>query len=130
MLSKIYYHEKKISLALLICSFFNVLYAQTDTIASYTKKSYMIPVRGWDKALYCSVCTCTAAQALPISSFSEHPTAVIFQFLMISAFSVNRMGGLKAMAREGYIFVFQDLRGKFKSEGTFEMNRPLYHLVD
>lgn len=37
---------------------------------------------------------------------------------------------LGAMAKEGYVFVFQDMRGKFKSEGTFEMNRPLYHLDD
>jgi putative CocE/NonD family hydrolase len=34
------------------------------------------------------------------------------------------------MAQEGYIFVAQDIRGKFKSEGTFEMCRPLYHLTD
>ncbi len=27
--------------------------------------------------------------------------------------------------REGYIFAFQDVRGKFKSEGTFELIRPL-----
>jgi putative CocE/NonD family hydrolase len=31
---------------------------------------------------------------------------------------------LKALADEGYIFVFQDLRGKFGSEGTFVMQRP------
>jgi len=30
----------------------------------------------------------------------------------------------KALADEGYIFVFQDIRGKFKSEGTFVMQRP------
>ncbi len=30
----------------------------------------------------------------------------------------------KALADEGYIFVFQDLRGKFGSEGTFVMQRP------
>jgi len=35
-----------------------------------------------------------------------------------------------SMAKEGYIFVFQDMRGKFKSEGSFEMNRPLYHVQD
>jgi putative CocE/NonD family hydrolase len=28
------------------------------------------------------------------------------------------------MARDGYIFVFQDIRGKFKSEGQFVMQRP------
>src|SRR5688572_25398099 len=31
---------------------------------------------------------------------------------------------LKELADEGYIFVFQDIRGKFKSEGQFVMQRP------
>jgi hypothetical protein len=33
-------------------------------------------------------------------------------------------GYFKALADEGYIFVFQDIRGKFGSEGTFVMQRP------
>jgi uncharacterized protein len=32
---------------------------------------------------------------------------------------------LKALADEGYIFAFQDIRGKYGSEGTFVMQRPL-----
>ena len=32
--------------------------------------------------------------------------------------------GLKALADEGYVFVFQDIRGKFGSEGVFVMQRP------
>ena len=31
---------------------------------------------------------------------------------------------MKTLADEGYIFVFQDIRGKFGSEGTFVMQRP------
>jgi putative CocE/NonD family hydrolase len=31
---------------------------------------------------------------------------------------------MKALADEGYIFVFQDIRGKYGSEGTFVMQRP------
>jgi len=31
---------------------------------------------------------------------------------------------MRALADDGYIFVFQDIRGKFKSEGTFVMQRP------
>ncbi len=31
---------------------------------------------------------------------------------------------LKAMVEEGYIFAFQDIRGKYGSEGTFVMQRP------
>src|SRR6187401_688319 len=30
----------------------------------------------------------------------------------------------KALAEEGYIFVHQDIRGKFESEGDFVMQRP------
>jgi predicted acyl esterase len=30
------------------------------------------------------------------------------------------------MVKAGYIFVFQDMRGRFKSEGTFEMDNDQY----
>jgi putative CocE/NonD family hydrolase len=33
-------------------------------------------------------------------------------------------GSFKELADEGYIFVFQDIRGRYKSEGTFVMQRP------
>lgn len=37
----------------------------------------------------------------------------------------NRLdGSYKELAEEGYIFVFQDIRGRYKSGGTFEMQRP------
>ena len=32
---------------------------------------------------------------------------------------------VKDMAQEGYIFVTQDIRGRYKSEGQFVMNRPI-----
>jgi hypothetical protein len=32
--------------------------------------------------------------------------------------------GQKELVAEGYIFVFQDIRGKYESEGEFRMNRP------
>src|SRR5262245_46941033 len=31
---------------------------------------------------------------------------------------------MKALADEGYIFVFQDIRGRYLSEGSFVMQRP------
>jgi uncharacterized protein len=36
----------------------------------------------------------------------------------------------KALADDGYIFVFQDIRGKFGSEGTFVMQRPVRQAGD
>jgi len=38
--------------------------------------------------------------------------------------ATNFVTYLEAMADEGYIFVFQDVRGKYGSEGTFVMQRP------
>ena len=37
--------------------------------------------------------------------------------------SPNKTPYISDMAREGYIFVYQDIRGRYKSEGTFEMHR-------
>lgn len=31
------------------------------------------------------------------------------------------------MAEDGYIFIFQDIRGKYKSEGTMQIHQPLIH---
>ena len=36
----------------------------------------------------------------------------------------NFAGSLAELAAEGFIFVFQDIRGRFESEGTFVMLRP------
>jgi putative CocE/NonD family hydrolase len=32
------------------------------------------------------------------------------------------------MAADGYIFIFQDIRGKFKSQGSMEIHQPIIHL--
>jgi len=40
--------------------------------------------------------------------------------------SAGRLRGLlKELSADGYIFVFQDIRGRFGSEGTFVMQRPV-----
>src|SRR5438477_2992462 len=42
----------------------------------------------------------------------------------------NFVAYMKALADEGYIFVFQDIRGRFRSEGRFVMQRPPRHSPD
>jgi len=37
---------------------------------------------------------------------------------------------LRDLARDGYIFVFQDIRGRYASQGEFIMNRPLHDPAD
>lgn len=36
--------------------------------------------------------------------------------------SIDKSDGLQALVKDGYIFVFQNLRGRFKSEGTFRIS--------
>lgn len=116
-------------LALLTCLFISNLHAQTDTIASYTKKTYMIPMRDGVKLFTVVLSPTQATGAYPFL-IQRSPYGSDFPLPEDSSLSVNRLGTLRPMAKEGYIFVFQDMRGKFKSEGTFEMTRPLYHLFD
>ncbi|HZM27216.1 MAG TPA: CocE/NonD family hydrolase [Gemmatimonadales bacterium] len=39
-------------------------------------------------------------------------------------------GAYVELARDGYVFAFQDIRGRYGSEGTFLMNRPLHDPSD
>lgn len=98
---------------------------QQVTVQSYAKNTYMIPMRDSVK-LFTVVFT-------PVN------IAVPFPLLIQrTPYGADKSKGyspledpfIAAMAKEGYIFVFQDIRGRFKSEGKFEMNRPLYHISD
>lgn len=121
--------KKRFLLFLLITLLFNSLYAQTDTISSYTKKTYMIPMRDGIK-LFTVVISPTQHISPGPFLIQRTPYGSDFPLPEDSTISISQMGRFQPMAKEGYIFVFQDIRGKFKSEGIFEMTRPLYHLVD
>jgi uncharacterized protein len=121
--------KKNFLFVLLITSLFNSVYAQTDSITTYTKKSYMIPMRDGIKLFTVVVAPVQNIKPCPIL-MQRTPYGADIPIPDDSTIHVGDMGNFKPMAKEGYILVFQDIRGKFKSEGTFEMNRPLYHLID
>lgn len=118
---------KKILLFLLLLP--NVFFAQ-GIIKNYTKHSYMIPMRDGKKLFTMVLTPNNASQSSPFLIQRTPYGADIPVPNGDSIVSINLLGKLKTMASEGYIFVFQDMRGKFKSEGSFEMCRPLYHLTD
>ncbi len=77
----------------------------------------MIPMRDGVK-LHTVICTPNnAAEPLPIL-MTRTPYGASTR--IASRLSV----GQKELVADGYVFVFQDIRGKFKSEGEFRMNRP------
>ena len=121
--------KKNFLFVLLITSLFSSIYAQTDSIATYTKKSYMIPMRDGIKLFTVVVTPVQNSKSCPFL-LQRTPYGADIPIPDDSTIYVGDMGNFERMAKEGYILVFQDIRGKFKSEGTFEMTRPLYHLID
>jgi len=104
--------------------------AQSDTVASLIKKTYMIPMRDGIKLFTIVLSPANYKNPSPIL-IERTPYGVNVPLKEDSALKIDAVPPyFKAMAKDGYIFVFQDVRGKFKSEGVFEINRPLYHLAD
>ena len=90
----------------------------------------MIPMRDGIK-LYTVIFTPVNAKSTVPILLTRTPYSASFRFPdnTVVALSKNNFNYYD-LAREGYIFVFQDIRGKYKSEGKMEMNRPMYHLTD
>ena len=107
---------------------YNIAYAQ-QPVQSYTKKTLLIPMRDGVKLFTVLLIPSNDTTAYPFL-IERTPYGADFPVKEDSPVASNDMGYYRTLAEGGYIFVFQDLRGKFKSEGTFEMNRPLYHLTD
>lgn len=103
----------KLTLLFLFCA--TAAFAQTDTL-TYTRKEVMIPMRDGIKLNTLIYAPSKSSTPLPIL-FLRTPYGVSDQP------SPNRVPYVADMAKEGYIFVYQDIRGRYKSEGKFEMQR-------
>jgi len=89
-------------------------FSQADTI-SYSRREVMITMRDGVK-LNTLIYTPQSPGKFPIL-FLRTPYGVS------KIVSPNKFEYVKDMARDGYVFVFQDIRGRYKSEGKFEMQR-------
>lgn len=122
--------KKYTLLAIFLISQFTVVFAQQADITSYTKKTYMIPMRDGIKLF--TVVLSPTGHTMPLPFLIQRtPYGADLPIKEDSAVGTEKLPSYyKSMAKEGYIFIYQDIRGKFKSEGSFEMNRPVYHLLD
>ena len=85
--------------------------------SAFTRVEAMIPMRDGVK-LYTRIFTPTKQSGpLPII-FLRTPYGIDGS----SSRAIEQ--GYGFLAKDGYVFVFQDIRGKFHSEGAFEMQRP------
>ena len=93
---------------------------QFDVRAHYTKYEYRIPMRDGVKLF--------TAVYVPKDSSKPYPFLVVRTPYSIAPYGVNnyprRLGPGEEFERAGYIFVSQDVRGRFMSEGHWEEMTP------
>jgi putative CocE/NonD family hydrolase len=104
----------------LLCFFIFILsqknFAQTKADDKYNRREVMISMRDGTKLHTVIFMPKKQTEALPF--LLERTPYGVNDFP-----SPEKFGYIKDMAEEGYIFVFQDIRGRYLSEGKFEMQR-------
>ena len=109
-----------VGISLFLAFYFLLGQEPFDIKAHYKKTEYMIPVRDGVK-LYTQVYT-------PIDESQRYPILLYRTPYSVGFYGENifrrALGPNNDFAREGYIFVYQDVRGKFKSEGEFVVMKP------
>jgi len=85
----------------------------------------MVPMRD-GKRLFTKIFTPRLRQGSGAAGRGDEPLPIIFKRTPygIDGSAGNFNSYYRALAEEGYIFVHQDIRGKFRSEGEFVMQRP------
>lgn len=88
--------------------------------ANYTKHEFLIPMRDGAR-LFTSV-------YMPKAATEPHPFLITRTPYTVSPYGIdnyrNRLAPADDYMKEGFIFVYQDVRGKGKSEGEFVHVRP------
>lgn len=92
------------------------LFAQTNDTLEFSRREVMIPVRDGVRLNTVIYAPGNSKDPMPFL-FLRTPYGVS------DSRSPNQNSYLSDLAQEGYIFVFQDIRGRYKSEGKFEMQR-------
>lgn len=86
----------------------------------------MIPMRDGIKLYTVIISPVDAKKPSPVL-IQRTPYGAAVPFPDDTVFDARLLGSRYNMAREGYIFVMQDIRGKYKSEGTMQIHQPLIH---
>lgn len=116
--------------ALLTFVFFTIVCivttAQTDIISKYKKTSAMIPMRDGVKLYTIVLSPVDAKTPMPIL-MQRTPYGAIIPIPDDTTIETKLLGNI--LATDGYIFIYQDIRGKYKSEGSMQIHEPLLHAV-
>jgi uncharacterized protein len=118
---------KKFFFLIALTGFHFFAYSQLTDSLRYEKASYMIPMR--DGILLNTIVL------TPVNQNSSYPFLIVRTPYGIDAvypegkqtITLSKNFSFLNMAPEGYIFVFQDIRGKYKSQGNMQIHQPLIH---
>jgi putative CocE/NonD family hydrolase len=101
------------------------LQQRADPADRFEVSDVMVPMRDGTR-LFTKIFTPRLRQGSGAAGRSDEPLPIIFKRTPYGIDgSANAFNGYyRALADEGYIFVHQDIRGKFRSEGEFLMQRP------
>ena len=91
-----------------------------DVRSQYVKRDYMVPMRDGVKLFTIVYTPRDTTRTYPVILFRTPYSIPPYEPDVYRA----RLGPSSEFDRDGYIFVFQDVRGKFRSEGEFEVMRP------
>lgn len=116
-----------IAFILLIFQINLIIGQEKNSIEFYSKESYMIPMRDGVN-LYTEVFKPINEKVNFPFLIKRTPYGVKTDFTINDSIKINDFSVPLNLAIGGYIFVNQDVRGRSKSEGVFEIAKPLYHL--
>ncbi len=102
-------------------------YGQAADALLYSKTEVMIPMRDGVKLFTEIISPVNAKTALPIL-ITRTPYGAKTNYPLSGTFTVDDWTYVANMAKEGYIFVLQDIRGKYQSEGSMQIHQPITHL--
>lgn len=92
-----------------------------DVKSHYRKSEHMVPMRDGVRLF-------TAVYA-PLDTTRTYPIMYLRTPYSVAPYGVDKyratLGPSKLFDQQGYIFVHQDIRGKFMSEGTYEYHAPI-----
>ena len=93
---------------------------------AYKRSNVMMPMRDGVKLFTVILSPLNASVAVPIL-IQRTPYGVDSRFPHDSVVTIPPEVSFASLATSGYIFVFQDIRGKYKSEGKMQIHQPLIH---
>jgi putative CocE/NonD family hydrolase len=114
-----------LSVAIMVC-LYSFVTAQADTLLLYKKTSVMIPMRDGVKLFTAILAPVNAKEPSPFL-IERTPYGADLPIPDDSVINIPKRSYLYSLASGGYIFIFQDIRGKYKSEGTMQIHQPLIH---